>query len=1359
MKSITTLPAFSSYAWKVMAKNGTNNWGDWSTERVVHYKPPENLTQNKNKQPFSDEPVNTATGAYNYSHQDFIIPGRGLPFEFARFYNSKATCSTAMGNKWKHTYLISLEEDLGDGSVVIHWADCTDDYYSPIGSGQYENAHFGYSGKLIKNGDGSFDFTTKSLIIYHFDNSGRLLTISDRNENTLTLNYTGNNIDSITDTVGRTITFSYDGNNKLISITDPLSRTIEFTYDLNGNLSTYTDARANTITYFYDGNHNLTHIIDKLSNPLVTNVYTDNKVTQQTNARSFVWDFNYTPEGINTEINPLSGVITYKYNENSWIEQITDPNGNSEKYTYDSNGNRIEVINKRGKKTSYTCDSHCNVLTITNALGDVTTFEYNSNDQVTKITDALERETLFQYDSKGNLTRITRPLGQVTEFEYDSYGQLIKITDPLVNETAYGYDTQGNRTSITNALTHTTQFTYDDVGRLLSIIEPNTETITYTYDENDNLKTTTDQDVHLTQYNYDANDNRIGIINPRTFTTTFSYNENNMVESITDDYSNSIIYTYDELDRMTMLTDRRGEEFDFTYDAVGNRISSNDANDETTYYSYDAVGNLSIVRNANSHYSYFIYDDLDRLIQVIDSMGNCTEYEYDAVGRLISMTDANGNVTTYEYDDLDRLTKVTDSLYGTAKYTYDLNGNRTSITDPNGHLTIFTYDELNRVFSETDPLGNTVSYSYDELGNLSSRTDGRANITNYYYYDTHWLQTVSYPDASFVSFLYDDNGNRTQMTDSVGTTQYAYDNLDRTTQVTDPFGNIIGYGYDESSNRTSIDYDAVTPGVKVVQYTFDGNGRLASLTDWATHTFNYSYDPVGNIIELAYPNGCKEKRTYYPNERLYKLWHENPDETKFIEYTYYYDNVGNITGMDRKEAVEREFTAESVFYTYNAANEITSANTDTFTFDEDGNQREHTSDSETTNYSFDYENHLTQLDPPGTDLYQFTYNGAGDRLNSVENGATKRYLLDSNKPLTDVLADMDASNAIQQYYLYGIGLVARIDPSSGDIFYYHPDHLGSIMAVTDNSNSITAAFTYDEFGAIASSIGSEEGPWRYCGDLGAQFPQNNKLFLRNRFVNNIIGRFLSEDSIIFNVCSTQGINSYLYVQNNPMKMVDPSGLVIEIIGSVNFQKEVNTLINKIRQSSTGDLLVGFLESQSVGVTTIKEGSAYQFNQITGDVEIFTNEEGIPSKQSISELSYTIPGILEVKGIEYPPEISLAHELIHAMDYKMGKLDHSLGPDGVSMKEVHAVRGQNTILKELNYSKYKYLRRSYDTKYIRSHNFNIDIASEIMAYFNSDINTSNSGRSKSDQASIILGSPINWTTAGSTPTTSTPMFSY
>jgi RHS repeat-associated protein len=62
------------------------------------------------------------------------------------------------------------------------------------------------------------------------------------------------------------------------------------------------------------------------------------------------------------------------------------------------------------------------------------------------------------------------------------------------------------------------------------------------------------------------------------------------------------------------------------------------------------------------------------------------------------------------------------------------------------------------------------------------------------------------------------------------------------------------------------------------------------------------------------------------------------------------------------------------------------------------------------------------------------------------------------------------------------------------------------------------------------------------GFTGEQFdPETGFTFLRARYLDPRLGRFLSADSVQPNAPGTQGYNPYAYVANNPTTWVDPSG--------------------------------------------------------------------------------------------------------------------------------------------------------------------------------------------------------------------------
>ncbi len=131
-------------------------------------------------------------------------------------------------------------------------------------------------------------------------------------------------------------------------------------------------------------------------------------------------------------------------------------------------------------------------------------------------------------------------------------------------------------------------------------------------------------------------------------------------------------------------------------------------------------------------------------------------------------------------------------------------------------------------------------------------------------------------------------------------------------------------------------------------------------------------------------------------------------------------------------------------------------------FDANGNML---SISGTNLLAYDYENRLTQATFPGaggaTNTYQ--YDGAGNRMSASRSGVVTRYVLDRNSPLAQVLAETDSSGNVIYYYIYGLGLISRIDANNNAQFY-HYDSRGSTIALTDASGQIMEAYAYDPFG-------------------------------------------------------------------------------------------------------------------------------------------------------------------------------------------------------------------------------------------------------------------------------------------------------
>ena len=198
-------------------------------------------------------------------------------------------------------------------------------------------------------------------------------------------------------------------------------------------------------------------------------------------------------------------------------------------------------------------------------------------------------------------------------------------------------------------------------------------------------------------------------------------------------------------------------------------------------------------------------------------------------------------------------------------------------------------------------------------------------------------------------------------------------------------------------------------------------------------SLNYNYDPVGNVTRL---NG-----DYYGYDGLNRLtWAGNLPQAQMSSpwsrgTAWTYDGAGNRTGQ--KKYLNGQLQ-ESLTYTYDLANRLLTAGSNTYTNNSAGARIEKIQGTDAWSYIYDGESRLTQVMKNGTGLVTNTYDGSGMRTKKVgADGKTTYYVYSGANPILEYTPD----DGKYTYYIYA-GSKSIAEESGTVKTFYHRDHLG-----------------------------------------------------------------------------------------------------------------------------------------------------------------------------------------------------------------------------------------------------------------------------------------------------------------------------
>jgi len=167
-----------------------------------------------------------------------------------------------------------------------------------------------------------------------------------------------------------------------------------------------------------------------------------------------------------------------------------------------------------------------------------------------------------------------------------------------------------------------------------------------------------------------------------------------------------------------------------------------------------------------------------------------------------------------------------------------------------------------------------------------------------------------------------------------------------------------------------------------------------------------------------------------------------------------------------------------------------------------------------------------------TVLATYTYAGDNLRLTKTAGGVTTRYVhgIDGNE-----LYRATSTDSVSTIWLFGRKLVEiEVTAGSETRIYLHTDHLGSVVAATDEAGQIIWCGDNSAFGVATADAGLAP---RTASYTGKDYDSEAGLYYFNaRWYDAELGRFTTEDP------ARDDVNWYVYVRNAPLTGTDPSGL-------------------------------------------------------------------------------------------------------------------------------------------------------------------------------------------------------------------------
>ncbi len=563
-------------------------------------------------------------------------------------------------------------------------------------------------------------------------------------------------------------------------------------------------------------------------------------------------------------------------------------------------------------------------------------------------------------------------------------------------------------------------------------------------------------------------------------------------------------------------------------------------------------------------------------------------YGYDLFGRQTSATDPDAGTTSTTYTSLDQTESTTDARNEKLLFAYDTIGRTTNMwktakADAN-KLTAYAYDRLakGQLDSTTRYVGGSGGKAYTDAvvsyDNLYQVTESTLSLPS----DSVFVTSGAVPAK--VTFKTDYNVDGTVastyepaaggLDDEYVSTTYTDAALPKTVTGTSSY--LLGAGYSALGQVEELTLGAsAAAGAKkaYVKNTWEeGTGRLTEAhVTTTTHSYvlqnlKYAYDDAGNVLSISDPTtlgGTREADnqcfTYDGYRRLTNAWTPKTADCS---------NSGRTTSnLDGASPYWTSYSYTDAGLRKTETEHAASGSTvKTYCYDADRPHLLRTTltsgacENATAKYTYDATGNTTTR-PDGSHTQSLLWNSEGKLGSLTETGTSAA---------TDYVYDADGNllirgNTKSESILYLGATEVHYDATTGDVWgqrYYTASGTAIAVRTNESGTEKLAFLAGDAHGTSTLAVSSTEQavtkryftPFGGARDGGTGMWPDDKAFLGMaadggtglthigaREYDPSIGRFISVDPLLM-LDQHQSLNGYVYANNTPVTVSDPSGL-------------------------------------------------------------------------------------------------------------------------------------------------------------------------------------------------------------------------